>query len=116
MSTQPTAAAPDPITTAIADAILNRLDLNHLAARIADHLLAAQQPGENHPTHPDTPLEVTQIRRQLGTRGRPMAYQTFQKRYIHTGLIRLIDGPKRSQLYVRHGDWETLKTQATAKK
>lgn len=102
----------DPITTAIADAIVDRINLDHLAARIADHL---RQTGDA--THPlmgglggaDDPYPVADIRAQLGRRGRPMAHMTFQKNYLDTGILTLIPGPSRRSLYCRFGDWLKLK-------
>lgn len=115
MSTQhATAIPPDPVTTAIADAITTRIDLRLLAKYITEELLSAQN-IQNQPHNPNDPYPVTEIRRELGSRGRPMAYQTFQKRYIETGLLLLIAGPKRSQLYVARGAWEALKNQTKAK-
>lgn len=102
----------DPVAAAIAEAILQRLNIDALAARIADHIRNTH-PAENQTYDPAEPYPVTECRRQLGTRGRPCAYQTFQKRYIDTGILTLIPGPKRSHLYVRRGDWEIIKRQTT---
>lgn len=100
----------DPLTKALADAIIDRLNLDHLAERIAEHLRQANDalpPGAGGGY--DDPYPVTAIRAQLGRRGRPMAHLTFQKNYLDTGLLKLIDGPSRRNLYVRLGDWLKLK-------
>lgn len=98
----------DTLTDQLAIAVVDRIDLDHLARRIAEHLRNTPSAG-GEPYNPNDPYPVTEIRRQLGRRGRPMAHVTFQKNYIDSGLLRLVDGPKRSSLYVRRGDWEKLK-------
>lgn len=45
-----------------------------------------------------------------------MAHLTFQKNYLETGLLKLITGPNRRQLYVRAGDWQRLKAETKTKK
>lgn len=56
-------------------------------------------------------IPVTEIRAALGRRGRPMAHTTFITNYIHSGRLRLADGPTRKNLWVRKSDWEKLKTE-----
>lgn len=116
MSTAHTTIAtnPDPLSQALAEAILARLNLDHLAQRIADHL-RSDTPAASPEYDPNTPYPVTLIRKELGRRGRPMAHMTFQRNYIETGLLTLIPGPNRRQLYVRAGDWHRLKTQTTTR-
>lgn len=103
------------ITTTIAEAIISRIDLDHLARRIADHLRDAPAATATH-YDPNAPYPVTAIRRELGRPGRPMAHLTFQRNYLETGLLKLIPGPNRRQLYVRAGDWQRLKTETKTKK
>ena len=110
----------DPLTQAIADALLQRIDIDHLGQRIAHHLSqtdaahAATQSAAA-PYNPNDPYPVQEIRRQLGRRGRPMADVTFRKNYLDNHRLRLIPGPSRRQLYVRRGDWERLQKEAEKK-
>lgn len=104
----------DTLTATIAEAIASRLDLDHLARRIADHL--RDTPAAAADYDPNAPYPVTAIRKELGRRGRPMAHLTFQKNYLETGLLKLITGPNRRQLYVRAGDWQRLKAETKTKK
>ena len=104
----------DTFTSTIAEAVAQHIDLDQLARRIADHL--RDTPSASPDYHPDTPYPVTEIRKQLGKRGRPMAHMTFQRNYIETGLLTLIPGPNRRQLHVRRGDWEALKAQTDQQK
>lgn len=104
----------DLLTEALATRIVEALDLDHLAARIADHM-RRQQPGETN--DPNTPIEADQIRRELGAhkpQGR-ISYPTFQRRYIDTGLLHYVPGPNRAKRYIRAGDWQRLKSQIKKK-
>lgn len=94
--------AADAITTAIGSII----DYPKLAKLIAHELRT-----ETAQPHPDTPIEVAAIRRQLGRRNRPMAHETFNKTFIRTGLLQYIPGPNKNKTYVRYGDWERLKNE-----
>jgi hypothetical protein len=96
------------LTAALAAALADRIDLDALAARIAEHL-RQQTPGPS--IHPDTPIEVATIRAQLGRRGRPMAHTTFHRQFISTGLLTTIPGPNRAKTYVRAGDWQRVAKQ-----
>lgn len=104
----------DPLTTAVAAAIADHIDYDHLAARIADHLRQRDQIAHD----PDEPIEVEAIRRELGAHKRQghIAHLTFQKRYIDTGLLKYIPGPNRARRYVRRGDWEKLKAEIRPRK
>ena len=98
------------LTDQLAAAVADRIDLDHLARRIAEHLRTIPSAAAE-PYNPNDPYPATEIRHQLGRRGRPMSHVTFIKNYIDTGLLRLIEGPKRSSLYVRRGDWEKIKNE-----
>ncbi len=109
---------PDPISglsEALAAAIAGQINYPHLARCIVAEMRAdANIPplmGGAGGADPDAPYPVTAIRKELGRRGRPMAHLTFQKNYLETGLLTIIPGPHRRQLYVRRGDWEALKIQ-----
>ena len=117
----------DTLTATIADAIVDRLDLDALAARIADHLRSpAPADARLHAdarfyladtTDPDQPVEYTQARAELGghiRRGHPISYPTFQK-YIAAGRLTPVSGPSRAKCYVRRGDLDLL-IKETAKK
>lgn len=102
----------DTLTAAIAEAIAERINYDHLAARIADHL---RQTTDALPTIGgagggfDDPYPIADIRAQLGRRGRPMAHTTFRINYLDTGILQTIPGPSRRSIYVRLGDWLKLK-------
>ena len=96
------------LTAALAAALADRIDLDALAARIAEHL-RQQTPGPS--IHPDTPIEVATLRAQLGRRGRPMSHAAFNRNYIDNGLLTPIPGPNRAKLYVRAGDWQRISNQ-----
>lgn len=97
----------DNVTATIAEAVAQRIDYQQLADLIADRLRNTQAAA----TDPDAPLEVAAIRAELGRRGRPMAPATFHRNYIQSGLLQIIEGPNRSKIYVRSGDWERVKKQ-----
>lgn len=88
---------------------------DHLAEAIADAVVqklsaAAPPPAATHAELGDMLYPVPLICQQLGTRGRPMAYQTFQKHYLETRLLTLIHNPlDRRTRYVRLSDWLKLK-------
>mgnify|MGYP000034033625 FL=1 len=119
----------DTLTATIADAIVDRLDLDALAARIADHLRSpapadarlhadarfyladTTDPGFNLTAYnPDQPVPYSQARAELGghiRRGHPISYPTFQK-YIASGRLTPVSGPSRAKCYVRRGDLDLL--------
>lgn len=105
----------DLLTEALATRIVEALDLDHLAARIADHM-RRQQPGETH--DPNTPIEADTIRRELGAHKRKgtISYPTFQRNYIETGLLTYVPGPNRAKRYIRLGDWQRLKSEIKTRK
>lgn len=88
---------------AFTTAFASILDYQKLAKLIVQELRT-----ENDRPHPDTPIEVAEIRRKLGRRGRPMAHETFARQYIRTGRIQYIPGPNKNKTYVRSGDWERI--------
>lgn len=100
----------DTLTATIAQAVAEHIDYDHLATLIAERLRNRQ--ASPAAADPDTPLEVAAIRAELGRRGRPMAPATFHRNYIQSGLLQIIEGPNRSKIYVRSGDWERVKKQA----
>ena len=102
----------DPIADALADAIIQRINLDHLAARIAAHISHTPPPLMGGQAGADTPYPINAIRKELGNRrtGRPMAYQTFKKHFLDNHRLTLIQHPtdRRSQ-YVSLGQWLKIK-------
>lgn len=91
-----------PMADAIAEAVIARL-----GAAAPQHTAAPAEVGEM--LYP-----VTLICQELGKkRGRPIAYQTFQKNYLDRGLLRLAQHPTdRRTRYVRLADWLKIKKEA----
>ena len=88
-----------PIAQAIAEEIIRQLGA-----------AAPQPPAPPTADVGDMLYPVTLICLELGKRGRPIAYQTFQKNYLDRGLLRLADHPTdRKARYVRLADWLKLK-------
>lgn len=109
--------APSPdLSEALAAAIAGQIDYRHLARCIAAELRDTPATAAAPDYDPNQPHPVTAIRHELGRRGRPMAHLTFQKNYLESGLLQLIPGPNRRQLYVRRGDWENLKLEIQTQK
>lgn len=100
---------PDPLIAQIADLVADRLNIDALAARIADHLRTA--PGSAAAPHPGELIEEKEIRRQLGRRGRPMASQTFRINYLETKKLTRIPGPSGSKRYILRAEWERVKNE-----
>ena len=100
----------DTLTDQLSAAVADRIDLDKLGRIIADHLRTTPAAAAE-PYNPNDPYPATEIRKELGRRGRPMSHVTFIKNYIDSGLLRLVEGPKRSSFYVRRGDWEKLKNE-----
>lgn len=105
----------DHLTETLATRVVELIDLDHLARRIADHIRQTQL---HETTDPNQPIEADQIRRELGAhkpQGR-ISYPTFQRNYIDTGLLHYVPGPNRAKRYINAGDWQRLKSQINQQK
>lgn len=108
---------PDPLGDIIAEAIAGRIDYDHLAGLIAAKLADRTTPGAATDSAAADPLiEVAVIRKQLGRRGSPMATTTFERRFIHTGLLRYLEGPNRAKRYVDRAAWLRIATEIGKKR
>lgn len=107
------ATHPDPLITQIADLVADRLNIDVLAARIADHLRADTPGSTARIAHPGELIEEKEIRMQLGRRGRPMASQTFRINYLETKKLTRVPGPSGSKKYILRAEWERVKMEIT---